>query len=71
MNFCFWPHGNIEYDFLASSVKSALLDRHITIDKLAIMTETCLAEKVFQRNDIPLLDERARILREVGTIMKA
>jgi hypothetical protein len=47
MNFCFWPHGNIEYDFLAGSVKNALLSNYITVDGLAIMTETDLADKVF------------------------
>lgn len=70
MNFCFWPKEGLEYEFLASSVKQALLNGSILIDSLSKMTSEVLATKVFGGIDIPLLEERARILREVGMVVQ-
>lgn len=69
LNFCFWPNPHIEYDFLAESVKQAALRKELTPAKLIDMTEEKVLGEIFKRGDIPLADERARILREVGQVV--
>jgi hypothetical protein len=69
MNFCFWPNSHLEYDFLAESVKQAAKKKLLVPAKLVDMTEETLLKDVFARGDVPLADERARILRELGTVV--
>ncbi|KAL6761190.1 hypothetical protein V8C86DRAFT_2537458 [Haematococcus lacustris] len=68
LNFCFWPEPGLEYEHLAKGVKAAVL-----------ADQTCLAaERLVQckgedvqallgwPRPVPLQEERARLLREVG-----
>lgn len=68
MNFCFWQNPDIEYDFLAQSVKDGVLEGAISIHKMTTITPEILKSTVFKNDNIPLVTERARILNEVSTI---
>lgn len=47
MNFCFWPNPTIEYDFLAQSVKNAVVDGILTCKSMCEVTEKELVSKAF------------------------
>jgi len=73
LNFCFWPSdGAWEYGDLAKALRDALLkDKSVfSADKLASLDEAKLTEILGGRK-LPQMAERVRILREVGSGLKA
>lgn len=66
LNFCFWPNNKIEYDNLAGPLKNIITaDEHaFDADRLAKITNEQLTQ--WLGADFPLIDERVRLLREVG-----
>lgn len=71
LNFCFWPSETVmEYDTLALALKHALVaDPHaFDADRLMTMTAAALAA-LFAPHDLPNAEERARKLREVGSVL--
>lgn len=71
LNFCFWPHLEFEYCNLAKNIASLLKNHHdfFTIPHLAHVTEEELKSLVFQHIEFCLLKERARMVREVFTLI--
>ena len=75
MNFCFWPSnpaGNFEYDSMTRNLEKLLLkDPHFfTSERLTTVTEEFLRENVFPTEfKFCLVDERARILNEMGHVI--
>lgn len=67
VNFCFWPDPELEYEPLVRGLKGAMdgdphafdADRLANIDAGTVRTWT--------GRDLPQMDERVRLLREVGT----
>lgn len=68
MNFCFWPLENFEYDNLATHVQKAV-EEGIKLQELSQLTEQELIHKVFHGTPIPMAQERARILREMSSVV--
>ena len=72
MNFCFWPLEGFEYEHLAASIKNYILksqtDREC-LGKLMGITEQDVVEIVFGGVSVPLADERARIVREMASVI--
>ncbi|MCO5605759.1 hypothetical protein L7F22_059943 [Adiantum nelumboides] len=54
LNFCFWPDADLHYDHLAAGLRSALMEDSTIFD----------ADRL--EKELPLQEERARLLREVG-----
>jgi len=71
LNYCFWPNEGFEYYSLAKNLYETLLkDKNFfEIDNLVNITAEILKEKVF-KGDFNLINERARMIREVFTIIK-
>jgi len=71
LNFCFWPAPTLEYCHLAGGLKSALMrDKHaFDADRLAAATADDI--KRWIRDDIPEVEERARLVRETGSVLLA
>ncbi|CAK9867015.1 unnamed protein product [Sphagnum jensenii] len=69
LNFCFWPDGELQYDHLAAGLAQALKADHTVFDaqRLKNCTGMMLREMLQWPRPLPLEDERARLLREVGT----
>jgi hypothetical protein len=71
LNFCFWPHPSFEYDHLTKGVikllKEGLLKNHTYLQSI---TPEQLKIKVFNKVDFVLIEERARMIREVFSILK-
>ena len=72
INFCFWPDnpsGNFEYEHMTRNLEK-ILDSDpewFTPARLATVTEHEIRDKVFASNGkFALVDERARLIREVG-----
>jgi len=76
MNFCFWPNnpsGEFEYDSMTRNLEKVLIKdpEFFTCDRLIDVTEEWLREHVYENNSkFCLVNERARILNEVGYIIK-
>lgn len=76
MNFCFWPNnpsGEFEYDSMTRNLEKVLINdpQFFTCDRLIEVTEDWLREHVFANNSkFCLVNERARILNEVGYVIK-
>lgn len=76
MNFCFWPNntmGGFEYDSMTRNLEKQLIKNpdFFTASRLATVTEAQLREHVFQTNfEFCLVDERARILNEIGDVIQ-
>lgn len=74
MNFCFWPGnpaGNFEYEHMTKNL-AKLLDKtpELFLAKgLAGVTSEILKANVFNSLEFALLEERARIVREVGFVV--
>jgi hypothetical protein len=74
MNFCFWPGnpaGNFEYEHMTKNL-AKILDEDpdcFKAENLATITSKYLKEKVFNDMEFALLEERARIVREVGAVI--
>ena len=71
LNYCFWPNKGFEYYDLAKNLYATLKEKKdfFNIDNLVKMTPEQLKENVF-KCDFCLLNERARMIREVFTIIK-
>lgn len=71
LNFCFWPNSPFEYCDLAKNLHNTLVHNSdfFCIDSLCAMTPERLRENVFKA-DFCLLAERARMIREVFTVIK-
>ncbi|GAB2282700.1 hypothetical protein Dimus_017238 [Dionaea muscipula] len=68
INFCFWPDEELSYDHLALGLKKALKRDNsiLDADRLQKYTGPDLRELLEWPRPLPLEDERARLLREVG-----
>eukprot|EP00249_Psilotum_nudum_P003991 c17513_g1_i1 orf=190-1119(+) len=68
LNFCFWPDGELEYDHLAAGLTRALLaDKSVfSASRLKRITGLGLRKMLGWPKELPLEDERARLLQEVG-----
>ena len=69
LNFCFWPNPGFEYDTLTIGLKE-WLERDpdaLSPARLANISREDVAQQVFRGVDICLLDERTRLLRELGS----
>lgn len=70
LNFCFWPLPEYEYNHLASSLKKAFEEdrSRFSAAHLQKVTGEELTSWLQVEKDqvIPLVDERARLLREIG-----
>ncbi|CAM8989392.1 unnamed protein product [Rhodiola kirilowii] len=68
LNFCFWPDKDLNYDDLASGLKKALeKDKSVfDADRLQTYTGPELRELLNWPRQLPLEDERVRLLHEVG-----
>jgi len=68
LNFCFWPRPGLEYENLARGVKTAMLEDPgvIRAEMLAIATAETVRQFFDVVGEVPLEEERARLLREVG-----
>ena len=71
LNYCFWPNKGFEYYSLAKNLYETLINdkNFFEIENLEKMTSEQLKDKVF-KGDFNLIDERARMIREVFTIIK-
>ncbi len=77
LNFCFWPLPQYEYNHLARGLKRALErdPKAFDADRLARLSPQTLvgwlkSDEVVGSDVIPLIDERVRLLREVGCELK-
>lgn len=72
LNFCFWPDADLHYDHLAAGLKSALMaDKSVfDADRLENITGPDLRTILHWPRELPLEDERARLLQEVGVELK-
>lgn len=78
LNFCFWPEprwryrGHDGYIALATALKDAVMrgDRILDAAFLAQMDRAQLREILNGENEVPLLDERVKVLREAGTVLQ-
>jgi hypothetical protein len=71
LNYCFWPNEGFEYFSLAKNLYLVLKENKdfFEIDNLVKVTSQQLKENIF-KCDFCLLNERARMIREVFTIIK-
>jgi hypothetical protein len=75
MNFCFWPGnpaGNFEYEHMTKNLAKILHTNPecFSAELLSAMTSEWLNQFVFNNLDFALLEERARIVREVGIVIQ-
>jgi hypothetical protein len=74
MNFCFWPRnppGQFEYEHMTKNL-AKILDSdpsYFLSENLAKTTSEWLKKEIFNSLDFALLEERARIVREVGLVI--
>lgn len=68
LNFCFWPHPTLEYEHIAQGLKKSVLQdpASISAESLMQMESSQLRTLIDWQDDLPLADERARLLRELG-----
>lgn len=68
LNFCFWPDNDLNYDDLALGLKQAVEDDNSALDadRLQNYTGPELRKLLNWPRELPLEDERIRLLREVG-----
>lgn len=71
LNFCFWPTPGFEYVQLATRLRDVLLaDAHaFDADRLAVVTPDALTAWLGEA--VWPIDERARLVREVGAVLSA
>ncbi|GAV58711.1 DUF2419 domain-containing protein, partial [Cephalotus follicularis] len=72
LNFCFWPDKDLHYDHLALGLKAALQNDKCVFeaDHLKKLTGPQLRELLKWPRPLPLEDERARLLNEVGLVLE-
>ena len=74
MNFCFWPNnpaGNFEYEHMTKNLAKILdsnPDYFLPVN-LAKTTAAFLKTTVFNNMNFALLEERARIVSELGEVL--
>lgn len=70
-NYCFWPDGELEYHHLAGGLKRALLADPSALDasRLAAIDGPGVRRLLTWPRPLPLEEERARLLREVGAAL--
>lgn len=68
LNFCFWPEEGLEYEHLAGGVKRSLLEdqNSLSAERLSVIDGAGVQRLLGWPRPVPLQDERARLLREVG-----
>ncbi|KAL4445457.1 hypothetical protein ABPG74_004531 [Tetrahymena malaccensis] len=69
LNFCFWPcEVEFEYDDLAAGVKSIIIENPELLKPKNIINieRDFVKQKIFKGIEFPLLDERVRLLKEIG-----
>ncbi|GFH19570.1 queuosine salvage protein, partial [Haematococcus lacustris] len=68
LNFCFWPEPGLEYEHLAKGVKAAVLadPNCLASGRLAQCQGKDVQALLGWPRPVPLQEERARLLREVG-----
>jgi hypothetical protein len=73
LNFCFWPEPSWDYNRLALTLKRALLDTpaRFRAANLARVTAADVRAMLGDGDDIPLLEQRTALLREVGAVLAA
>ena len=76
MNFCFWPNnpsGKFEYENMSRNLAKILdtTPEFFEPTQLAKVTADFLHKNVFDSLDFCLLEERARIIREIGFVIQA
>lgn len=76
MNFCFWPGnpaGNFEYEHMTKNLAKILegSPEWFTAKRLSSVSATELKSSVFNNMEFALLEERARIVREIGAVIDA
>ncbi|GIL83017.1 hypothetical protein Vretimale_8527 [Volvox reticuliferus] len=71
LNFCFWPDAELEYENLSRGVKAALEADPTVLDadKLLWTSGDDVQRLLGWDRQVPLQDERARLLREVGSAL--
>jgi hypothetical protein len=73
LNFCFWPQPAWDYNRLALALKQTMLSEpeRFTAERLSRVTPTDVRIMLGDSDDIPLLEQRALLLREIGTVLAA
>ncbi|PRW33671.1 UPF0553 -like [Chlorella sorokiniana] len=73
LNFCFWPQEGLEYEHLAGGLRQAVLADPQALDaqRLAAIDGPGVRRLLRQEQPLPLEEERARLLREVGAALLA
>lgn len=71
LNYCFWPNAPFEYDDLAKNLFEILKNEptFFTSERLSCITPQEVKEKIF-KCDFCILTERARMLREVFSVIQ-
>jgi len=74
MNFCFWPNnpaGNFEYEHMTKNLAKVLdtNPEYFSPDNLAKTTSAFLKSTIFNDMEFALLEERARIVSELGVVV--
>ncbi len=71
LNFCFWPDPSWDYNRLALALKQTMLrePHRFHADALASASEADVQAMLAGGPDIPLLAQRAALLREVGAVL--
>ncbi len=71
LNFCFWPQPAWDYNRLALSLKQTMLNEpeRFTANALARVTPADVRVMLGNSDDIPLLEQRAMLLREIGGVL--
>ncbi|CAM6088272.1 unnamed protein product [Calypogeia fissa] len=72
LNFCFWPDEELHYEHLARGLKRALEVDNTAFDasRLQTYTGTLLRQLLQWPRKLPLEEERARLIREVGSVLE-
>lgn len=71
LNFCFWPQEGLEYEHLAGGLRRAVQadPQALHAERLAAIDGPGVRQLLQQEQRLPLEEERARLLREVGAAL--
>jgi hypothetical protein len=71
LNFCFWPDSSLEYSDLAVGIKQTILENPDAVSALFLSTidEEGVQNLLKWPRAVPAAAERARLLRELGTVL--
>ncbi|EFJ39686.1 hypothetical protein VOLCADRAFT_120119 [Volvox carteri f. nagariensis] len=72
LNFCFWPDEELEYEHLSKGVKAAVESDPTCLDAEKLLWSTGADVRRLMGcwgREVPLEEERARLLREVGSTL--